>query len=327
MLLFDTHLRGRHLRWLIGCLLATGLATACYGWYAADQSRWPGGSSLPGLVFGILGGLIILFEFALWPRKWKRIRAIRFLGRAQSWMMAHIWLGLLSIPIVWLHTGFRWGGGLSTTLAVLYIVVIASGVFGLVLQNLIPRRLLNEIPAETIYSQIPHVCRLLVDDSDELVGAVCGRESATLDNDSRIRDTEASPPTLLRVGAVRSTGRFRGTAFQARPGRSHVPGADLIQDVYRSKIRPFLELGSGRKSELSSDDRARRFFSELRTRLHPQAHDLLQVLEEACAQRRQLDRQAWLHWWLHGWLSIHLPLSMALVVLLVAHAFFAIKFW
>ena len=327
MLLFDPHLRTRHLMWLAGCLAFTGLAAAFYFWCAVDYSRWPGGSSLPGFMFGILGGLIILFEFALWPRKWKRVRAVRFLGRTQTWMMAHIWLGLLSIPIVWLHSGFRWGGGLSTILAVVYIVVIASGVFGLVLQNVVPRRLLNDVPAETIYSQIPHVCDLLVEDGDSLVEAACGGASATFEQGSSAHAEEAAPPAVLRIGAVRRADRFSGTALLQRTGNSHLPGGELVRDVYQSRIRPFLVQGVGRSSELSHDDRASRFFSDLRSRLHPQSHDVLRMLERACSQRRQLDRQAQLHWWLHGWLSVHLPLSVALVILLAAHAFFAVKYW
>lgn len=325
MLLFDPHLRRRHLQWLIFCLIVTGLAVAFYFWFAVDRARWPGGSSLPGLVFGVLSALIIVFEFALWPRKWKRVRAVRFLGRTQTWMMAHLWLGLVSIPLVWLHSGFRWGGGLSATLAALYVAVIASGVFGLVLQNVIPRRLLNEVPAETIYSQIPHVCRLLVEDSDDLVDAVCGREPEL--NKRVTLPFEELPPLVLRIGAVRGMGRFQGTAVCARPRDSQIPGGELVRDVYRRKIRPFLADGSGRFDELSHEDGAGKYFGELRTRLHPRTHDVLGVLEEACSQRRQLDRQARLHWWLHGWLSIHLPLSVALLILLAAHTFYATKYW
>src|SRR6516225_5069752 len=122
MLLLDPQQRRHHLRWLVGCLLTTVAAVILYVWYAARFHPWPGGSSPPGLFFGILGGLIILFEFALWPRKWQFVRAWRGLGRTQRWMRAHIWLGLLSVPLVWMHTGFVWGGGLSAALAALYII-------------------------------------------------------------------------------------------------------------------------------------------------------------------------------------------------------------
>src|SRR5207249_1598623 len=126
-------------------------------WYFVESSRstqWPGGSSLPGFVFGVLGGLIILFEVLLWWRK--RVRVWR-IGRAQAWMRAHIWLGLLCVPLLIYHSGFRLGGILSTVLMVLLLVVVASGIWGLVLQQILPRRMLDDVPAETIYSQIDYL--------------------------------------------------------------------------------------------------------------------------------------------------------------------------
>ena len=43
--------------------------TAGYFYMAYGQPGWPGGSSGIGFAYGIVGGLVILFEFLLWPRK------------------------------------------------------------------------------------------------------------------------------------------------------------------------------------------------------------------------------------------------------------------
>lgn len=327
MRLFDPRHSRQHLRWCIGCLVATMLAVLFYGWFAWGAERWPGGSSLPGLIFGVLSGLIILFEFALWPRKWKYVRAWRALQRTRHWMRAHIWLGLLSVPLVWLHTGFEWGGWLSATLATLYIVVIISGVYGLIMQNIIPRMLLHDVPAETIYSQIPLVCQMLVEDSDDMIRAACGWDAVPL-------RAELTPPgeledsaTFTLVGAVRKVGRFQGKAVQTQVQNEKITGAEFVRDVYRDKIRPFLEQGPSFSDELGYEDRAREFFDDLRMRLSPEAHFVANSLESWCSQRRQFHQQARLHWWLHSWLNIHLPLSVALVILLFAHIFFALKYW
>jgi hypothetical protein len=56
------------------------------------------------------------------------------------------------------------------------------------------------------------------------------------------------------------------------------------------------------------------------------AHAAVTSLEGMCEQRRQMDAQARIHFWLHNWLWVHLPLSVALIVLMVIHAFYAIKF-
>ena len=52
------------------------------------------------------------------------------------------------------------------------------------------------------------------------------------------------------------------------------------------------------------------------TALHPTLHEL----EAICEERAQLSQQKRLHHWLHGWLLVHVPLSVALLVLGLAHA-------
>lgn len=96
-------------RWIVAITL-TALAAAA--WYVAEWrelGRLPGGSSRVGLACGIAGGAIILFELLLWPRK--RVRSWR-LGSAQSWLRAHVWLGLLAVPLVLLHARLLFIGGL-----------------------------------------------------------------------------------------------------------------------------------------------------------------------------------------------------------------------
>src|SRR4051812_11287026 len=84
-----------HLPWIAFILAASALATL---WYVSlvKAEGWEGrprGSDLAPFLFGIAGGAICLFEFLLWPRK--KLRVVR-IGRVQSWMRAHIWLGLLA---------------------------------------------------------------------------------------------------------------------------------------------------------------------------------------------------------------------------------------
>ena len=49
-------------------------------------------------------------------------------------------------------------------------------------------------------------------------------------------------------------------------------------------------------------------------------------MEALCQRRRQLNLQQIIHFWLHNWLAVHLPLSVALVVLLVGHIWFALRY-
>src|SRR4051812_1600970 len=102
----------QHLPWIVACLAVAVLASFWFFAAAGAARAWPSGSSLPGITFGVAGGLICLFEFLLWPRKKVRIWRI---GRVQSWMRAHIWLGLLAVPLLVYHSGF-WFKNLEATI-------------------------------------------------------------------------------------------------------------------------------------------------------------------------------------------------------------------
>src|SRR5713226_2974348 len=80
-------------------------------------------------------------------------------GRAQTWMRGHLWLGLLSLPLILFHGGFRFGGPLTSVLMVLFIIVIVSGVLGAALQHYLPRVMTLQVPMETIYEEIEACAR------------------------------------------------------------------------------------------------------------------------------------------------------------------------
>ena len=96
-------------------------------------------SSLEGLAFGGVAAAFLLFAALLGIRK--RLRTWH-LGRMESWLKGHVWLGLLTLPLVLFHSGFHVGGALTTVLMVLLVTTIATGVYGLVVQRLVPRTLL-----------------------------------------------------------------------------------------------------------------------------------------------------------------------------------------
>ena len=118
-----------------------------------SDHRSVGGTPL-GLIFGAIAFAVFIFAALLGLRKklvlWR-------VGTVQLWMRAHIWLTLLTIPLVILHTGFRFGGPMTTLLVVLYVVVMVSGIYGLGLQHQIPRIMMERLPAESVYEQIPHI--------------------------------------------------------------------------------------------------------------------------------------------------------------------------
>jgi hypothetical protein len=160
-----------HVPWFIFVLLATAFAAWVYIGNFAPENL-PAGLRLPlpfvqkpsdhrsvggtplGLIFGAISLSIFVFAALLGVRKkvvlWR-------VGNLQRWLRAHIWLTLLTIPLVILHSGFRLGGPMTTLLMVLYAIVMVSGIYGLALQHQLPRIMKERLPAETVYEQIPHI--------------------------------------------------------------------------------------------------------------------------------------------------------------------------
>jgi hypothetical protein len=165
-----------HLPWFVFVVGVTIFATWIYLGNFAPQ-KLPAGLRLPsaftqtpsehrsvggtpvGLIFGATAFAIFIFAGLLGARKkvvlWR-------LGTLQRWMRAHIWLTLLTVPLVLFHSGFRFGGPMTTLLVVLYAVVMISGIYGLVLQHQLPHIMKERLPAETVYEQIPHIRAQLV---------------------------------------------------------------------------------------------------------------------------------------------------------------------
>ena len=107
-----------------------------YVFYVMNAPAGPRGGSAIGLTFGIVGFAFMIFAALLGARK--RVPTWR-LGRAQTWMRGHLWLGLLSLPLILFHGGFHFGGMLTRVLMWLLIVTVGSGLFGATLQHYVPR--------------------------------------------------------------------------------------------------------------------------------------------------------------------------------------------
>ncbi len=302
--------------------LLAALASVWYFVASASVATWPGGSSFPGFTFGVLGGLICLFEFLLWPRK--KFRAWR-IGRTQHWMRAHIWLGLLAVPLLIYHSGFRWGGSLSTILMVLFLVVIASGVWGLVLQQFLPSKMLMEVPAETIYSQIPRISGIMAMEAERLVLATCGGEgNVTPTDQEEIGDVGVAH---MVIGKVRHVGGVQGVVLETLAPSQPITNTEFLANAFRDTIRNYLMQGAKSGSILATAPRAVDYFRTVRERINPDALSVVSHLEGLCDQRRQFDAQERMHFWLHNWLFVHLPLSVALILLMFVHVYVTLKYW
>ena len=158
--------------WALGSLALLAISAVAYVIYVLQSPAGPSGGSFMGLVFGIVGFAFMIFAALLGARK--RVPTWR-VGRAQAWMRGHLWLSLLSLPMILFHGAFHFGGTLTRVLMWLMIITIASGLYGAALQNYVPHVMTNDVPLETIYDEIGNVRKALRMEADKLVESVCGR--------------------------------------------------------------------------------------------------------------------------------------------------------
>lgn len=79
------------------------------------------------------------------------------LGTAEGWLQFHIYAGFLTVILFAVHINFRPPTGwFETVLAWLYILVTASGIFGLVVTRSIPKRLTTR-GGEVLFERIPAI--------------------------------------------------------------------------------------------------------------------------------------------------------------------------
>jgi hypothetical protein len=307
-----------HGRWLVFVSLATFGTSIWTAIAARANDRWPGGGSLSGLTLGFFAAAIFVFEMALLVRKTKPFRTARWLGTAKAWMKAHIWLGLLTMPLVVLHSGGRLGSTLTTMLVLSFAMVIGSGIWGLAMQNILPRMMLAEVPSETVYSQIDNVGRQYAEQARRLVMAACG---GTATDDPR--SAEAVPAL---AGAARRVGLQVERSPQPRITNQRPIESPVIEQALQAELLPYLETGRVPQQRWATREGQAWYFDDLRLRVVPELRALVGQLEELCERRRQLNVQQRLHFWLHNWLWLHVPLSAALMMLLAAHVVFALMY-
>jgi hypothetical protein len=97
----------------------------------------PNGGTIMGLIYGILSFLAILLLMYYGMRK-RAYTAKHWPLRA--WLSFHVYIGTLTLVLVPLHAGFKFGFDIHTLAYVLLAIVVVSGIIGAGLYLLLPRR-------------------------------------------------------------------------------------------------------------------------------------------------------------------------------------------
>jgi hypothetical protein len=136
--LHDGFLRHANFRWLKITTILCLLVLASY--LLIDITPRHNGGSWYGYTLGTIGVGLILWLTLLGLRKRSMTR-----GRwsLKAWTSAHVYLGLSLIVIGTLHTGFQLGWNVHTLAYVLMMLVILSGLFGIIVYATLPTALSN----------------------------------------------------------------------------------------------------------------------------------------------------------------------------------------
>ena len=136
--LHDGFLRHANFRWLKIATILCLLTIASY--LLIDITPRHNGGSWYGYTLGTIGVGLILWLTLLGLRKRAMTR-----GRwsLKAWTSAHVYLGSSLIVIGTLHTGFQLGWNVHTLAYALMMLVILSGLFGIIVYATLPTALSN----------------------------------------------------------------------------------------------------------------------------------------------------------------------------------------
>lgn len=132
----ESFLQHKRFRWLKIASMICVIAIVSYG--LVDVRPRHNGGTWYGYTLGTIGFLLILWLTTLGIRK-------RYMTRnawsLKGWTSAHVYLGLALISIATLHTGFQFGWNIHTLSYVLMMIVIISGLFGILAYGTLPQQL------------------------------------------------------------------------------------------------------------------------------------------------------------------------------------------
>ena len=205
-------LKHRGFRWL---WIALALSAASIAGYALiDQQPRPNGGTWYGYTLGTIGLVLIIWLSLLGVRK-RRINPGAW--SLKAWTSAHVYLGLSLVVVGTLHTGFQIGWNVHTLAYVLMLLVIATGIYGVVVYATLPASLSanrKEMTRAQMLEALTAIDRQL-----ESAAQPLGRAEADLVIAALAQDT-------FHGGALaRLTGRYRRCAT-ARALRSMDGGSE-----------------------------------------------------------------------------------------------------
>jgi len=169
--------------------LALGLSVlgiGAYAWHRQNHFATPGGLGYGGTPMGYglgtVAALLIVWLMWLGVRK-RRFKAS--MTMTQGWLSAHVYLGLGLVVVATLHTGFELGLNLHTLAYMLMLLVVASGIHGVLVFLREPERMTRNMGEDNMPTlllqlqeadqQAARLALQLPDEFNQLLQAAAGR--------------------------------------------------------------------------------------------------------------------------------------------------------
>ena len=282
-------------RYLKIALALCGLSLLAYLWH--DPISPPNGGTWLGYTLGGIGAALILWLTALGIRK----RAYGAnLGTLQGCVSVHVCLGLSLILIPTLHAGFQVGWNVHTLAYVLMLIVIASGIVGVVVYLRFPEQLSANRSGLTATQML--------------------QELADLDQRAERLVTNLPIEIGNAIRSAREHTRIGGNTLAILTGRDRsevaLAGSDGVIRLQANASQNLLLDWLGTQLSRSTD-------GEISRRIT----DLINIVAARRVALRRLQRDARIRGWLDIWLYFHVPVTFALLGALIAHVVSVFLYW
>ncbi len=207
----STFLEYGNYRYLKVSALFAALATIAY--VLSNPAVGHYGGTWLGYTLGTIGAAIILFLL------WFGVRKRQYRSSAidlKSWLSAHVYLGVLLIVIVTLHTGFELGWNVHSLAYVLMLIVIFSGFYGVYAYLRFPRLMTEKMGEDTLDNlflkigdadvQMRQIALLLPDEINQTVLNASQQTQIGGGFFQQLSGRQKNCPTALAIEKIQQTG-------------------------------------------------------------------------------------------------------------------------
>ena len=149
-------------------VLGAFAVAAVLAWGCITGLAWHAERNM-GKASAITGYALFAIILALAFFKARKRLLVLPLGTVRQWMLGHVVLGTLSVPLYFQHAGGPWPEGrYEQAIALAFYLVTLSGVAGYALQRILPLRL-ADLEGEIIYERIPNELAALREEIEALI--------------------------------------------------------------------------------------------------------------------------------------------------------------